>query len=217
MAVLIFSPPEVLFPSITPEALVNNKIVWLGMENIDLVHLLQDSFWKKKIFIIECSKYIIFFQSEKRQNLAINSLLLTFDPKASSHPYITQWKVKVQSPFKSSIAVTLLIVYWKEPPIYFKWRKKKSVLTTALLPCSFYNEAGKKHGEREWGDTGVVRFSVVRTVDMGIALGNHIILHLPLVFTQGSGIQLVSSLAQGCCKEVIKKAQRKAERASQMA
>ena len=63
----------------------------------------------------------------------------------------------------------------------------------------------------------MVRFSVVRTVDMGIALGNHIILHLPLVFTQSSGIQLVSSLAQGCCKEVIKKAQRKAERASQVA
>lgn len=38
----------------------------------------------------------------------------------------------------------------------------------------------------------------------------------PLVFTQGSGIQLVSALAQGCCKEAIKKAQRKAKRASQV-
>lgn len=63
----------------------------------------------------------------------------------------------------------------------------------------------------------MVRFSVVRTVDMGIALGNHIILHFPLVSTQGSGIQLVSSLAHGCCKEVAKKAQGKVKRASQVA
>ena len=61
----------------------------------------------------------------------------------------------------------------------------------------------------------MVRFSVLRTVDIGIALGNHIILHFPLVFTQGSGIQLVSSLAHGCCKEVAKKAQGKAKRASE--
>lgn len=66
-------------------------------------------------------------------------------------------------------------------------------------------------------DTGVVRFSVVRTVGMGIALGKHIILHFPLVFTHSSGVQLVSSLAQRCCKEVIRKAQRKAKGASQVA
>lgn len=49
---------------------------------------------------------------------------------------------------------------------------------------------------------------------MGIALGKHIILHFPLVFTHSSGV-LVSS--QRCCKEVIRKAQRKAKGASQVA
>ena len=61
-------------------------------------------------------------------------------------------------------------------------------------------------------DTGVVRFSVVRTVGMGIALGKHIILHFPLVFTHSSDVQLASSLAQGCCKEVIKKARGRLKR-----
>jgi hypothetical protein len=54
------------------------------------------------------------FKSERRYNLAINSLLLTLDPRASNQPYIIQYTVKVQSLLKSYRAVTLLMVYWKD-------------------------------------------------------------------------------------------------------
>lgn len=69
-----------------------------------------------------------------------------------------------------------------------------------------------KHGEREWGKAGVVRrLAVVGRVDKGIALGNWIIPYFPLVFTQGSSIQIVSSLAHRCFRDVQQKAQGKAK------
>lgn len=69
-----------------------------------------------------------------------------------------------------------------------------------------------KHGEREWGKAGVVRrLAVVGRVDKGIALGNWIIPYFPLVFTQGSSIQIVSSLAHRWCRDVQQKAQGKAK------